>query len=68
MTNEEIKILKKLHKRGLVSYKIFFYNDIDQKIRSLVRSGMNKTNAVIKLSLDLRVSKQTIWTALRLMR
>ncbi len=68
LSDADLLVLKKLHSKGLVSYKVFFYNDINTKVIALIRSGMIKTGAVTKLAGDLRVSKQTIWNALRIMK
>jgi len=67
INNQELKTLRKFYKKGLVSYKVFFYSDLNNKIKALVRSGMNKTSAVGKLPTELGISRQRAGKALRTM-
>jgi len=58
--------LNKLYRNGLISYKPIFYLEVKDKVRQLKASGLKHTEAINMVARDMRVSRQTIYKAIRL--
>ena len=61
-------MLRKLHAKGLISAKVINYIEMANKVKQLIRSGMNKTQAVKKVAEQARTSTRTVFTACSLLK
>lgn len=57
--------LNKLYQAGLITAKPFNYFEIKSKVEQYTKTGLTKTESVVKVSALLGVTRQTIWNALK---
>lgn len=62
------QVIGSMYRRNLISPKVHFYSEVDDRIRGLVQAGLTKTSAVSKVARETGKSEMTIWRALRAFR
>ena len=61
------KTIDELYAKGLISHKPRRDLDICEKVTQLVKGGMKNSHAVMKLAHDMRISKRTVYRALKVL-
>ena len=59
--------LKRLINAGLMSYKICFHKQLYEHYFRAVKSGVASNKAAIDTSIEFRISKRSVWRAVKTM-
>lgn len=63
MTIEE---WRELYRKGAVGVKPLFYMELGDKVKQLIKCGVPKSKAIVKVSVMVGVSQITVWRACQL--